>query len=376
MKYLIGTINILSQVKVFVITMIWLMVLVVCGTIAQKDIGLYAAQQKYFSSWFTNLWIIPAPGGRLTMIVLFINLTLFLFNSHLWKIKKIGIVITHLGVLLLFIGGGITAWFSSEGNMVIEEGKASNYVVDLYNNELVVVDISNENYDLITSFNSQMLKEKKILQHESIPFNIEILNYFINCQTKQREENNQYFIGFAKNFELIPTQANKEYSLNKSGVTFKINNSENKEAEGIYSLILDQPVIQTIEINNIEYILLLRRERTYLPFYIQLNEFKKELYPGTDVPKSYSSDVNLISDGLSRHVLIQMNEPLRYKGYTFYQSSFIEGPIKDTTVLAAVKNYGRLFPYISSLIIALGLLIHIIMRLTGQIRIKKMDSKK
>ena len=78
MKKFLKAINIISQVKVFVATMTWLMVLVVCGTIAQKDIGLYAAQQKYFSSWITSLWVVPVPGGRLTMIVLFINLTLFL----------------------------------------------------------------------------------------------------------------------------------------------------------------------------------------------------------------------------------------------------------------------------------------------------------
>ena len=78
----------------------------------------------------------------------------------------------------------------------------------------------------------------------------------------------------------------------------------------------------------------------------------------TNIPKSYSSEVNLISDGISKRKLIKMNEPLRYNGYTFYQSSFIEGEINDISVLAVVKNYGRLFPYISSCIICLGLLIH------------------
>ena len=58
-----------------------------------------------------------------------------------------------------------------------------------------------------------------------------------------------------------------------------------------------------------------------------------------------------------------MNEPLRYKGYTFYQSSFIETPDGETSVLAAVKNYGRMFPYISSIIMCIGLLIHLFMKL-------------
>ena len=37
-------------------------------------------------------------------------------------------------------------------------------------------------------------------------------------------------------------------------------------------------------------------------------DFKKIEYPGTGIAKSYSSDVNLIEDKLSRRVLIQMNE--------------------------------------------------------------------
>ena len=84
------------------------------------------------------------------------------------------------------------------------------------------------------------------------------------------------------------------------------------------------------------------------------------LHPGTDMAKSYSSDVILIDGDISRPVLIQMNEPLRYMDYTFYQSSFNEGPNVDTTILAVVKNYGRLFPYISSIIMCIGILFHML----------------
>ena len=41
--------------KIFVYTVIWMMVLVFIGTVVQKDVGLYAAQKKYFSSF----WIDP-----------------------------------------------------------------------------------------------------------------------------------------------------------------------------------------------------------------------------------------------------------------------------------------------------------------------------
>ena len=87
------------------------------------------------------------------------------------------------------------------------------------------------------------------------------------------------------------------------------------------------------------------------------------MHPGTGIAKSYSSDINLIESGISKRILIKMNNPLRHKGYTFFQSSFIENLDGETTVLAAVKNYGRLFPYVSSIIMCIGLLIHLFMKL-------------
>ena len=44
--------KLIGSPKVFSYTVVWLIVLVFFGTIVQKDIGLYAAQMKYFSSWF------------------------------------------------------------------------------------------------------------------------------------------------------------------------------------------------------------------------------------------------------------------------------------------------------------------------------------
>jgi len=55
-----------------------------------------------------------------------------------------------------------------------------------------------------------------------------------------------------------------------------------------------------------------------------------------------------------------MNEPLRYKGYTFYQASFSENSQGETTDLAVVKNEGELLPYVSTILITLGLIIHLV----------------
>ena len=61
-----------------------------------------------------------------------------------------------------------------------------------------------------------------------------------------------------------------------------------------------------------------------------------------------------------------MNQPLRYKGYSFYQSSYIDANGTEFTVLAVVNNIGRLFPYISTIIIALGILAHLVQHLRAK----------
>jgi cytochrome c biogenesis protein ResB len=158
---------------------------------------------------------------------------------------------------------------------------------------------------------------------------------------------------------LSELKTEKENNRNRPGITYRITNSRSSN-DGIYGIFLGQSVTQTASINNQKYEFIFRRKRTYLPFAIELLDFKKVMHAGTGIAKSYSSEVNLIENGIPRRVLIEMNEPLRHKGYTFFQASFIEGIEGDTTVLAAVKNYGRLFPYISSIIMSIGLLLHLL----------------
>ena len=364
-------INFLKQPKIFVFAMIWMMMLVVLGTLAQKDMGLYAAQNRYFSAWITWFWFIPMPGGRLTLIIILINLSFFFFKKSIWKIKKLGIVILHLGGILLLVGGGLTAMFSSEGNMVIEESAQSNHVEDYHFMELAIINTSASSFDEFTIFDQPLLKRNQVLAHANLNFEIEIINYLDNCEpTKRNSPAGIQHKGMLKKFMLSELKPEKEDNWNRPGMIYKISNS-GTNADGMYGIFLGQPISQTVSVNNKDYTIILRRKRTYLPFSIELLDFKKILHPGTDIPKSYSSDINLIENGAVRKILIQMNEPLRHKGYTFFQSSFIEGPNSETTVLAVVKNYGRLFPYISSIIMCIGLLFHLSQKLPDLFRKSK-----
>ena len=363
--------KIISNPKIFVYTVLWLMVLVFFGTIAQKDIGLYASQMKYFSTYYFILFdYIPLPGGRLTLIIMTVNLASSLFKKNLWKMKKVGVIILHIGGLLLLVGGGVTAQFSSEGNMVINEGENIDFVDDYHRMELCLVNISLEDSLEYIVFDDELLSEGQIINYERLGVKIEIISRIENTRIQNRVTlGDSIYKGFLKEFVLLPKEPDKENTQNRPSIIFRVRGSDNN-SDGIYGLFLGQRDLDIFDFKKNQYFTEFRRERSYLPFSIELLDFKKVLHPGTNVAKSFSSEINLIESKVPRRVLIQMNEPLRHQGYTFFQASFIEELDGEATVLAVVKNYGRLFPYISSIIMSIGLLVHLMVNLPKMIRKK------
>ena len=92
-----------------------------------------------------------------------------------------------------------------------------------------------------------------------------------------------------------------------------------------------------------------------LPFTIKLLDFRKIDYPGTQMAAGFESDVELTDPqrGLILLRKISMNHPLRYRGYSFYQSSYIEGPT-ESTVLSVRNDPGTPFVYAGFLIVIGG----------------------
>jgi hypothetical protein len=108
----------------------------------------------------------------------------------------------------------------------------------------------------------------------------------------------------------------------------------------------------------------LRPTRLYKPFTLHLVEFRHDKYPGTDIPKNFSSRVRLErpETGENREVLIYMNNPLRYAGDTYYQASFDND--NQGTVLQVVHNPSWLTPYFSCVMVGIGLIIQFSSHLT------------
>jgi cytochrome c biogenesis protein len=73
-------------------------------------------------------------------------------------------------------------------------------------------------------------------------------------------------------------------------------------------------------------------KRMGLGFTVRCEKFEMSYYPGSEVPSEYLSDLVILEGG--KEVLkkrIQVNDPLRYRGINFYQSSygFLPSPPED-----------------------------------------------
>ena len=99
--------------------------------------------------------------------------------------------------------------------------------------------------------------------------------------------------------------------------------------------------------------------RVTLPFGVRLERFMLDRYPGSFQAASFSSkvrveDLGVPAGGLER--LISMNEPLEWKGFTFYQSSYEEGMPRPTVSIFSVnQDPGRGLKYLGSLVLVLGI---------------------
>ena len=106
-----------------------------------------------------------------------------------------------------------------------------------------------------------------------------------------------------------------------------------------------------------------REAERELPLTVKLLDFRKIDYPGTQMASGFESDVELTDPqrGIILLRKISMNHPLRYRGYSFYQSSYIQGPV-ETTVLSVRNDPGTPFVYAGFLIVIAGVVTMFMMR--------------
>lgn len=97
------------------------------------------------------------------------------------------------------------------------------------------------------------------------------------------------------------------------------------------------------------------KESITLPFELALSEFKMDKDPGTNNPASYESFIKLFSDGEMTKHHVFMNNPLKHRGFTFYQASYHQDNNGNyNSTLAVNVDQGRFLKYLGSLMLVLG----------------------
>ncbi len=94
-----------------------------------------------------------------------------------------------------------------------------------------------------------------------------------------------------------------------------------------------------------------------LPFTIQLADFRKLDYPGTDNAMAYESDVNVTfddADAAPTGTTISMNKPLEHEGWKVYQSGFLGSGI---SVFQVTRDPGLGPTYVACTALCIGILI-------------------
>jgi ResB-like family len=364
-------IKLLSSSRITVVCLFLLFILTFWGTIAQVQQGLYAAQDRFFNSFFfLAAGFIPFPGAQLILWVFFVNLICMMiltFKKHFQWVNS-GLLITHLGLILYFIAAFMIFHVSKESNIHLAEGEGTNVSTSYQDWELAYwKDDGRERQ--VAAFDTEGFKHGFRIPFENKDFALTVNDFYSNSDAlNDPAAKKDPAILNASGITLLTSKPNvKEKEQNIAGASFDLR-FDNKS----YTLILYGAESQstTVNIAGKNYNFILRHKRFPLPFTIRLDHFKAEFHPGTELAKSYESLVTVTTGTLERQVRIYMNNPLRYKDYTVYQASYdTDNMGKQSSTLAVVKNYARMMPYIACFAVFFGLALHfLIQAFTSRVR--------
>jgi len=376
----------LASLRLTVVLLFLGMMLVFFGSLAQVDGGIWHIVSKYFRAFV--VWVpfqvfnslssryttipggFPYPGGFTIGFLLLVNL----ITAHALRFRfRAGILLIHSGLIVLLLSELVTAQLAVEATMNIDEGNSSNFVYDTREAELAVISAVDSKQDNVVVIPEAMLWSGNRIEHESLPFDIVVDDFFENSHVVTRKTKAgaraTFGEGLYDDARFRPvvkgTDPNQEVDVPSAYLSIRKKGSDTRLGTCLVSCFYgilahsDWDVTpQVLKHDGKEYRFYLRYRRYYKPYRLYLHDFKHDKYDGTEIPKNFSSNVQLIdpSRGEDREVLIWMNHPLRYAGETFFQASFKRD--ETGTVLTVVKNPGWLMPYISCVMVSLGLVIH------------------
>jgi len=378
----------ISSLKLTIICLAAAIVLVFAGTIAQMHLGVNEVQERYFQSMFVwwpaesqGVRIPIFPGGHLLGGVLLVNLIIAHLRRFRWTWRKLGIHLTHIGLIVMLAGGLFTDLFSIESFTRLGPGESKNYSEDSRWMELAVIDESDKALDQVTAIPEARLRRGGTIEHSSLPFRIIVRHFYQNSRLQMLDKPeagaSAATEGAGARITVVPlpaaTAPDASNAVSAVVEIVPLPGAEEATAAPLGTwLVSDQiEAPQTFSFGGQPWRIEMRPVRYYKDYSLTLQRFTHERYAGTDIAKNYASRVTLIDPERSenRDVLIYMNHPLRYRGETFYQAGFEKN---DTaTILQTVHNPTFLAPYVACVIVGAGLLVQFAFQFGGFSRRQK-----
>ena len=366
------------SLKLTVVLLALSIILIFWATLSQVELGIWGVQEKFFHAFFVLGKIpgtdIPAPlfpGGYFLGGLLLINL----IAAHIYRFKleweKAGIQLTHIGVILLLIGELLTGLLQSESQMKISEGEAQFYSESDRITELVLLDTTEAKFNEVVAIPEAVITDGGTIQLPKLPFQVRVRDSYANAMLQMRDQSPNAApalatAGIGPRVAVIPLRLTyKQDERNAPAANIELIGTEGTLGTWLVSPLLGAPQGFTYQGRTWE--IALRFKRFYRPFSLTLLKFTHEKYAGTDIPKNFASRIRLLNENThdDRDVLIYMNNPLRYAGLTFYQASFVGD---NTTILQVVRNPSWVLPYVSCILMGLGLVVQFSIHLVGFIR--------
>ena len=352
-----GLLALFSSYALVVSLLLYLAGLTFFGTLYQVDHGLHEAQRRFFDAWFIAF---PLPGGQLAMLVLAVNLVVGGIARLRLGWRTAGVLVVHLGVLLMLVAGWVKYYHSHEGYLKLHEGEQSAEFVSHHDWELVLatrVDDGHMREHVVPdrALMGLLADDRFTIRPEGLPFTLEVRGWERNAQvTTASPHDPRPSIGSRVLQRGAPAGENRTFPACIAKIRGA---SEDRET----ILWGRDPRPYAVDAGDQRWWVWLR-ERTYeMPFTIRLDKFVKEDHPGTDKPKVFMSEVVRIEGDELTPLRIEMNEPMRYRGVTAFQSGW--GPQNGEreppyTILQVVVNPSDHWPLISCIVMFLGLVFH------------------
>jgi hypothetical protein len=233
-------------------------------------------------------------------------------------------------------------------------------------NQLIVADLGSQGANNVRFPDSDFAND---LKNPALPVTLKVKNYWPKCRLYHRPQSYSVMPALnrgrlADTFVTPGAPVTDSEHRDAPGVVVELVGPQGSLGTWLLWSLVNSP--ESFSVDGKSYELSFRFKRYYEPFRIGLVKFNHDKYAGTPIPKNFSSRLRVVNPSRNedREVLIRMNEPLRYAGTTYYQGGFDEHD-PHVSILQVVTNPGWLTPYLSCILVGVGLMVQFMMHLIG-----------